>query len=170
MSFQVMALRQAMYNARARMIDEDNAEARLRGKRSKNKGDQGEMIARRALIDMGYLFIRRIATPWIIRRDRNGKVIGAKAGDKVAGDWRAVHPETGWSVLAEVKLRDNPTLQYSTLEDHQHRSLAEHSEAGGISLLIWVHDSTPYVLPYPIEGFKPRSSITIEQAKELNWL
>jgi len=151
-------------------MTKDNTEARLRGKRSKFKGDTGEMIARRAMIDMGLEFIHRINTPWKITRDRTGRVTHAKAGNKVAGDWRAVAPWNGQSVLAEVKYRDNPTLPYSTLEDHQHRSLTEHQAVGGLSLLIWIHHEDPFVLIWPVDGFVPKKSIVLDYARRANWL
>ena len=148
------------------MTTEDQARklAKLKGHKSKSLGEVGELIARRALIDLGYAFIHRINTPWIIKRGANGKILSAHAGNKVAGDWRAVHPASGRSILVEVKLRDSDTLAYSDLEKHQHRSLHEHHEAGGTSLIVWVHERVPYVLRYPVEGFKPRSSIKIADA------
>ena len=138
---------------------------RIQGKRNRAKGEIGELIASRALNRLGYKYIRRIHTPWRIHRVK-GRIVSATPMEAVGGDFRAVGPD-GISVLAEVKMRDTETLTYSTLEQHQRASLYEHHEAGGLSLLIWVHQRIAYVMCWPIEGFKPRSSIKIEDAKDL---
>lgn len=139
---------------------------RLTNRRNQKKGSEGEAIARRAMSNYGYTFIWPIATPYIITRDRNGRVIGAAAKEQVAGDLRALY-DGGISVLAEVKDHDGPRLTYSTLERHQHEALTEHDRLGGISLLIWIHQKEAYIMRYPIDGFVPRTSIKIEDADSL---
>ena len=139
---------------------------RMRGKRNQSKGVVGECIAARVLKSMGLRCIRAIYTGWTIKRNREGKIVGASPTGQVAGDYNAVAPG-GISVLVEVKKKDEDRLVYSTLEPHQHKALYDHHEAGGISLLVWVHENIPYVMRYPIDGFKPRSSIKIEEAR---WL
>tara|TARA_R110002020_G_scaffold451901_1_gene666106 strand:+ start:1024 stop:1500 length:477 start_codon:yes stop_codon:yes gene_type:complete len=145
--------------------DKKNAR-RLQNIRNQRNGSDGELIAHRALHNLGYHFINKINTPWLITRSRTGKVLGAKACGTVTGDLRAVAPG-GISVLAEVKRHNGPRLTYSTLEAHQHEDLAAHNAVEGISLLIWIHEREAYILRYPIAGFVPRSSLKIDDVRKL---
>ena len=88
--------------------------------------------------------------------------------EKVSGDHRGIIGN-GISVLAETKTVLEGNLQYGHLRDHQPARLDEHAQNGGISLLVWVHESGhAYVMRWPIEGFGPGRSITPERAQELD--
>lgn len=88
---------------------------------------------------------------------------------KVEGDLRAVCPETGQSVLVEVKTR-GPKLSLSFFEDHQKNALSIHHAWGGISLVAWVNDQVDevFLLDWPIPGLKKGKPISTERAKELD--
>jgi hypothetical protein len=88
-------------------------------------------------------------------------------GEKVSGDHRGLIGN-GISVLAETKTILDRNLRYSDLREHQPARLAEHTNYGGISLLVWVHGTGAYVMRWPIEGFEAGKSITREQAQELD--
>lgn len=88
-------------------------------------------------------------------------------GEKVSGDHRGLIGN-GISVLAETKTILDRNLRYRDLREHQPARLSEHTNYGGISLLVWVHDTGAYVMRWPIEGFEAGKSITHQQAQELD--
>lgn len=135
---------------------------KIQGARNKKQGDDGEDIAKRALINMGFKCINPIATP-VKYNKRAKKMVYSEA---VTGDFFAVGPD-GVSVLVEVKTHNEDTLPYSFLKKHQHQDLHDHDMAGGLTYLIWVHHRIAHVIPWPVLGFKPRTSLKIEQARRL---
>jgi penicillin-binding protein-related factor A (putative recombinase) len=113
--------------------------------------------------------IEQIGTPVILvpvvsQRRNTYQVI---FGEKVSGDHRGLIGD-GISVLAETKTIIDRNLRYSDLREHQPARLSEHVQYGGISLLVWVHDTGAYVMKWPVDGFEPGKSITHEHAQELD--
>lgn len=106
-----------------------------------------------------------VHTPWRILRDAAGRITSAYPVEKVSGDIRAIAPG-GRSVLAEVKVRDH-NLRWTDLEPHQRHALSEHNRLGGLSLLIWLHTTGAYILPWPLPAFGPRLPLTPAQAAAL---
>jgi len=140
-------------------------ESSARGRRAQRKGKIGELAAERALRTMGIEYLRPVG------KNVHLTPVNAKKGiyrvrfiSRLPGDYRGV-VGNGRSVLVEVKhITDRNTLRWSDLRPGQAASLTEHAKAGGLSLLVWVHDDI-YVLEWPIDGFKPRKSISLEMAR-----
>ncbi|MCP4141935.1 MAG: hypothetical protein GY755_16945 [Chloroflexi bacterium] len=143
-------------------------------KRQSKQGKRGETIARHELEKIGVKKIEKVGTPFTITETRK---IGRKIfyagffGEKVAADWIGT-TSSGVGVLCEVKTTHNKNLTYSALRKHQPEKLSEYL---GIALLVWVHETEwsqdVYVMRWHDcvkAGFKPRSSITPEMAKELH--
>ncbi len=149
--------------------------AAARGRQAHRDGDVGEMVARVTLQGMGLEMIEKIHTPWkVIFKTLPGggrKVVNAFPLEKVAGDFRAVYPRTGQSVLIEVKSRmDRDTFRWSDLEPHQRESLDNHWRLGGLSLVVWVIESgEAIVLPWPIEGLSRGKSVSWDAAVDIQW-
>lgn len=129
-------------------------------------GKQGENLAESTLSGLGIEMLEKIGTPILAIPAGRGlyKVIWEK---KVSGDRRGILPG-GRSVLIEVKTILDHNLTYSELEPHQHAGLKEHADWGGLSLLVWVHNTGVYVMEYPISGFIPRTSLTPQVAEIWN--
>lgn len=126
-------------------------------KSEQRTGAAGEELAAIILKSMGICQLERIGTP--VRQVR-GRII---YGEPVAADFRGILPG-GQSVLAEVKTVEH-NLRWSDFRAHQPGKLSEHSEYGGLSLVVWVHSSGVYVLPWPIPEFSPGNGLTVEQAR-----
>lgn len=150
------------------------------GKRSQSLGDVGERLARIALEQMGFDMVERIHVGyklirWIDARKRLARVAPV---DRASGDFRAVVPGTGRSVLVEVKTRSqhDDRLLFSDLKQHQRAALSEHARAGGLSLLVWIAadgdwidvDRDLYVLEWPVDGFVNRRPLSRERARMLD--
>lgn len=126
-------------------------------------GIHGENIAESVLSGMGIEMIERIGTP--IKAIPAGKgLFKVIWGEKVSGDRRGILPG-GKSVLIEVKTILDRNLTWSDLREHQPDRLKVHSTFGGLSLLVWVHNTGVYVMMFPIPGFEPRKSIEVEKAE-----
>jgi hypothetical protein len=130
------------------------------------RGALGEDQAARALHRVGVEMVERIATPVTISR-RSGKPVVQGWSEKVSGDHRGLLLG-GRSVLAETKTIMDRNLRYSDLRKHQPERLQIHATFGGLSLLVWVHESGVYVMEFPIDGFVHGTSLTPEQAQALN--
>jgi penicillin-binding protein-related factor A (putative recombinase) len=133
---------------------------------NKRIGSAGENLAAGALRRIGVEMVEEIATPVIVSRQANGRMIVVGYKEKVSGDHRGIY--RGRSILAETKTVTDRNLQYGDLRPHQPERLEYHAECGGVSLLVWVHHSGVYIMQYPIEGFKKGKSLTPERARELN--
>lgn len=133
-------------------------------------GKRGQNVAAAVLSGRcGINMVEQIGTPVILipvraARQNTYQVI---FGEKVSGDHRGIIGN-GISVLAETKTILDRNLRYSDLREHQPARLSEHVQYGGISLLVWVHGSDAYVMRWPIAGFEAGTSITQEQAQELD--
>jgi len=137
--------------------------------RSENRqGALGQKWAASELFRIGVLMVERIATPVILipahatRKD----VFRVVFEEVVSGDHRGVLPG-GRSVLAETKTMYDRNLRYSDLRPHQPERLTQHTEAGGLSLLVWVNEGGAHVMQWPVPGFAPGKSITRAQAESL---
>jgi len=129
---------------------------RRRGRMAQHVGEVAEvhvggwMAARFCLVE-------RVRVGWRIRRGPGGRILDAHPLEKVSGDWRAV-AAGGRSVLMEVKCRPAAErLEWSDLEQHQHRALLAHATAGGLSLVAWVATDAGgtvglAVIQYPCAG------------------
>ena len=140
-------------------------------RKSQRIGAHGEDLAARILDGIGIRQLERIGTPV---RQIDGRVI---YGAPVAADFRGVNPIyprfygtpycvealIGQSVLVEVKTVEH-NLHWSDFREHQPGKLSEHTDLGGLSLVVWVHSSGVYVMRWPIEGFAPGRGITPQMA------
>lgn len=78
--------------------------------------------------------------------------------EETGGDFRAVEPGTGRSVLVAVKCRSG-RLRWSDLRPHQRQALDEHYQLGGLSVLARVTERHGiWLLRWPVEGFGPGRS------------
>ena len=134
-------------------------------RRNRKAGYSSEEAAAAQLRALGFRMVEPIQTGWRVVRDRHGRIIRAYPLEKVSGDIRAVAPG-GKSVLVEVKARDR-NLRWSDFQPHQRQALDEHAALGGLSLVVWLHQGDFYVIPWPIPGFGPRRSITVDRARTL---
>ena len=139
-------------------------------KREQRLGKRGQYTAAAVLSGRcGINMVEQIGTPVILipvqsQRRNTYQVI---FGEKVSGDHRGIIG-AGISVLAETKTILDRNLRYSDLREHQPARLSEHADHGGISLLVWVHDTGTYVMRWPIDGFEAGKSITPELAEQLD--
>jgi hypothetical protein len=139
-------------------------------KREQHIGKHGQNTAAAVLSGRcGINMVEQIGTPVLLipvpaSRRNTYQVI---FGEKVSGDHRGLIGN-GISVLAETKTILDRNLRYSDLREHQPARLSAHTKYGGISLLVWVHDTGAYVMRWPIKGFEAGTSITHEQAQELD--
>lgn len=145
------------------------AAASERGRASQARGAHGEGAAENALRALGVRMVEQIATPIIILAEKDGWVKIERKG-KVSGDRRGVMGDgSGRRVLAEVKATNGDRIAWSRLKPHQIKSLDENHHLGAVSLLVVVYTVGTYVLRWPVPGFGPGQSITIQQALDLQW-
>ena len=145
----------------AEQVTEADARAHLQGKAVQRKGEEGQDVAL-AWLKARYARVCPIETGWTIVRS-GGKIVSAIPKEKVDGDFTCVEPGTGRSVLVEVKRRAHTRLVYSDIPNHQREALTAHSEAGGLSLLLWVHRGKLKCYDWAEllrDGFEPGASIT----------
>lgn len=117
-------------------------------------GIDGEAKTRRLLEDLGFVCIERIETGFKVIRGPRGQIVHAFPMGKVAGDFRAVDPTSGRSVVVEVKNRKDGVLSLSDFEDHQAGFLTQHLQAGGLSLVVLVCPAGCVCVPWPIPGLR----------------
>lgn len=129
-------------------------------------GKMGQEQAASALRRLGVNMVEKIGTPTKLIPARVKGTFKVIWGERVSGDHRGIL-ENGISVLAETKTILDSNLKWSDFRDHQPGALDAHHSYGGVSLVVWVHDSGIYVMRWPIPGFGPRKSITPEQAAAL---
>ena len=143
----------------------------LRGKQNKAQGDIAERLIRRELDHLGFVMIEKLHNAWfiskIVKRGGKSRLLAWIYPAKISGDYKAVDPQNGKSVLVEVKSTSG-RLQYSRIEDHQRQALDDHHAAKGISLLGWYEKETGqiFVMRWPINGFVKHTSINIDKAQE----
>lgn len=112
----------------------------LAAKKSQSTGRMAEQLCRIALEQAGYAMIEKVETP---RIQVKGRFIYTKT---CSGDFRAVEPKTGKSVLVECKYRER-NLRPSDFQDHQLANLATHQVAGGISLVAHITQNGCILIP-----------------------
>ena len=150
------------------------------GKKSQTIGASGENLAKLRLHGIGVDMVEKIGTPMKLlalstriqsslrRMGCNPKnVFRIVFGEKVSGDHRGIISESGKSVLAETKTILDRNLRWSDLRKHQPERLDVHHLYGGISLLVWITNDGVYVMEWPVPGFGPGRSISLDRAKEL---
>lgn len=147
-----------------------NPLARIRGKQARSSGELGEDLTRKALASVGYTFIERVHTAWVVVRrvgpkTKKSRIVSAFPAEKVSGDFRAVDPKTGRSVLCEAKFDGGDRVVYSDLEKHQVKALDDHFNAGGESILSVVINNRAWLLRWPIADFKPGTSIRLQDGE-----
>jgi hypothetical protein len=123
-------------------------------RRSQQTGAAGEDAVARQLRAAGFSMVERVIVPFTVRR---GAPVYLR---RVSGDFRAIVPGPGTSVLVEAKARAGRLL-YSDLQTHQRLALDAHTEAGGLSVLAWhnLDTGSVWLLRWPVWGFVPRSSL-----------
>lgn len=146
-------------------------ERSIRGRRNAKAGNRSEEIVCSLLRQTGFVMVEPINRAWIIHRS-GGRITGASPAKKVSGDISAMTID-GKKVLAEVKTRqdgdDGAKLLFSAIEKHQAEALDTVHRFRGVALLVWYRN--PYeiaVMRWPIPGFKPRTSLRWDDAKNLD--
>lgn len=130
--------------------------------RNAKDGIAAEHIARKLLEDCGrFQMIERIETGVKVLRGKGGRITAAFPIERVSGDFRAILPGVGRSVLVEVKYRKDSKLSYSDFKPHQHDALNLHNECGGSSIVIFVCPKGAVMHVWPIMG--------LTKGKPLNW-
>lgn len=132
-------------------------------------GKHGQNLAASHLSQIGIEMVEQIGTPvkLIPVSEHRKDVFRVVFGEKVSGDHRGIL-QGGRSVLAETKTILDRNLRYSDLREHQPVRLSNHSDFGGLSLLVWVHHTGVYIMEWPIPGFVSGKSISVEMALDLN--
>jgi hypothetical protein len=138
-------------------------------KREDRVGKHGQKLARSVLSGRcGIHMVEPIATPAIyLPVNLKQNIFRVIFGEKVSGDHTGIIGN-GIFVKAETKTVLEGNLTWSHLRDHQPEKLTQHSDYGGISLLVWVYGDDAWVMTWPIDGFGPGKSITRERAQELD--
>ena len=137
---------------------------------SKKIGNAGEEIAAQVLGRLGVHMVEEIATPIKIIEKKMFfgqwwyRILWKK---KVSADHNGIL-EDGRRVLAEVKTISDKNLVWTDLKPHQPGRLSMNAEYGGLSLLVWVHNSGVYVMRWPVPGFRKGHGITPAMAEKLN--
>lgn len=126
-------------------------------KQRQRNGALAEELVQRDLIRRGFRLVEKVEVPFRVNK-RTG---GISARRKVSGDFRAVEPGTGRSLLVEVKHHAG-RLPYAAFRPHQLAALDEHADAGGISEVAWVEDG-------PLAAFPILHVIPWERLKALHF-
>jgi len=147
------------------------------GPQNRKIGAAGEVLAERVLRQRGLSMVEKIGTPVkLIPLKQDAKTLLArigvrvkglfhvKFGDRVSGDRRAIIRGAGTSVLIETKTVMQEKLSVKHFKSHQLPALDRHSELGGLSLIVWVHETGVYVMQHPIPGFMKGKPLSVEQA------
>lgn len=145
------------------------------GKANQERGQQAEDIARLQLQLLGVARLEKIEVGWRVLWV-DGRIVKAFPLEKVSGDFKGMLPG-GTAVHVEVKSRSRSRsrvsterLRYSDVKPHQVEALNEHVELGGLGLLCWVTAAGEcLVLSWPIPGFRPRSSLSVDFARQCVW-
>ena len=143
---------------------------KLKAAEAQKTGADGENSAENALRAYGVQMVEQITAPYAITAKKDGGWVRIVRKRRVSGDRRGVLGDgSGRRVLAEVKSTNSDRIQWSRLEDHQVQALDENHRLGAVSLLVLVFSGVAYVLRWPVNGFVPYSSLTIDEAIEKQW-
>ena len=137
-----------------------------RGREAQAHGAAAEAATCVMLRLAGVNFLQKIHTGWKIRRGPGGRVIGATACDRVAGDFFGCD-QVGRIVLVEVKYR-HESLAWCDLEDHQHAALSAVKSCGGHAFVVWVSSSKIYLMRYPMNNWAHRSPLNDVKASAIS--
>lgn len=116
------------------IIPQNNPSAIIRGRRNRQRGNAGEVLAMRALECLA-VRCAHLETGWRVRRI-GGRIIGATPMRSVLAD--IVGVKLGRAVLCEVKVEDGRSLSLSRIEPHQRANLDTWKHAGAVVLIAWV--------------------------------
>jgi hypothetical protein len=131
-------------------------------------GKYGQELAAVALRMIGIDMVEQIGTPiHLVPHPTQAGYYRVIFGEKVSGDHRGILPG-GRSVLAETKTIRDRSLRWSDFREHQPDRLDAHTEAGGLSLVVWINEYGAKIMRWPIPGFGPGKSIDIETAERLS--
>jgi len=133
-------------------------------KANAKKGNRTEEASVPFLCAIGLELIEPIARDWIIRWS-GGRVTGATPKGKVAGDFRAIVPPLGRSVLIECK-HSPDKLSLSAFRPHQQAALDAHVAHGGISLVVWWNAVRVRILRWPIHALTKGAPIGDDYAAD----
>lgn len=130
-------------------------ERRWRGRVNRKSGEDAQGLVKHRLMLAGLAMVERVETGFRLQRKfdtatRTSRIIGASPAARVAGDFRAVVPTSGRSVLVEVKWRQDGQLSLADFEAHQATALSIHGRVGGLSLVAWVTPAGVELLAWPI--------------------
>lgn len=120
----------------------DEVRHSLAQRRRRAMGAHVEQVVEHRLRGLGLAMVERVHTGMA---KIAGRYVHTRA---VAGDFRAVLPPSGRSVLVEVKHRDEATLKPSALTPGQTLTLTENELAGGLSLLVWARGLEFAIVPW----------------------
>lgn len=134
-------------------------------KQRQRNGALAEELVQRDLIRRGFRLVEKVEVPFRVNK-RTG---GISARRKVSGDFRAVEPGTGRSLLVEVKHHAD-RLPYAAFRPHQLIALEEHANAGGISEVAWV-DGTFVAFPIlRMIAWEDLKRISFGPGKSIAWV
>ena len=127
----------------------------LQAQRQRN-GQVAEDKVEISLLRRGFKIVEKVEVPFGVTEDGR-----RYAKRKVCGDYRAVEPGSGRSVLVESKAYDE-RLPWSALKPHQVKALDEHMIAGGITEVAWTDRGSLRFIPWSLfrkVGFGDRKSV-----------
>jgi len=133
-------------------------------------GAVGEHAVAGRLRVWGFVLVEKVHTPWKVQFGPGGRVMRAWPVEKVCGDFRAVMPPHGRSVLVEVKSREAGPLSWSDFESHQHDAMVANANAGGLSLVGWTRPGACMIFEYGRAcdaGWKNRAPLQPDVAMNL---
>lgn len=143
------------------------ANRRFIGYKNRAVGETAEAFVEIKLREAGFMLIERVHTPWRIlwKTLPGGRRVPDTAWPekKVSGDFRAIEPRTGKSVLVESKCPAG-NLLWSIIEPHQREALDTHAAAGGITYLAWVKNGEVRLIGWPVHGFMKGTSLKWAEA------
>lgn len=123
-----------------------------------DNGEQAEARVEKALIDRGFKLVEKVEVPFGVTAE--GRLFAKR---RVSGDYRAVEPGTGRSVLIESKAKSTKRqLKWSDFRKHQPEKLDEHLAAGGITEVAWTDQGRLRFIPWSLFqkiGFGPDRSV-----------
>ncbi len=130
---------------------------RMDQKRRQQNGETSEKMVELALQRRGLRLVEKVEVPFRLDR-RTGQQFAKR---KVSGDFRAIEPGSGRSVLVECKHHEE-RLSWSAFRPHQILALDEHMVAGGITEVAWIDRGSLRFIPWSRFrdiGFGDRKSV-----------
>ena len=134
-------------------------------KQRQRNGALAEDLVYRDLIRRGFRLVEKVEVPFRVNK-RTG---GVSARRKVSGDFRAVEPGAGRSLLVEVKNHAGH-LPYAAFRPHQLVALDEHASAGGISEVAWVDSAFAAFPILHVIAWADLKRIGFAPGKSIEWV